>query len=137
FSNTVYDLKVTNKGILYACGNGFVAATSIPITGCADSACGKGILTGINTISNTNSVTLYPNPNNGKFTIHFSANGQSMNNCQIGIYNVLGQKIYSQILQQAKGDYEIDLSTQSKGVYLYRVLTETGASISIGKIIIQ
>ena len=29
-AGNVYDLKVTNNGLLYACGNGFVQAISIP-----------------------------------------------------------------------------------------------------------
>ena len=134
-TSMVHDIKISNTGVLYVCGNGFASAYTVPVSGCVDSAC--GMVTGINTISNENEVNLYPNPNNGKFTIHFDYNSQLINNCQIGIYNVLGQKIYSQALQHAQGDNQIDLSTQPKGIYLYRILSEKGTSISTGKLIIQ
>jgi hypothetical protein len=136
-TDTVYDIKIDNaRGTLYTCGKDFVRVLSISVTGCKDSTCNT--LTGIsNIVTESSSITLYPNPNNGKFTIHFDDISQSMNDCQIGIYNVLGQMIYSQILQHLKGSNEIDLSTQPKGIYLYRAQNQAGIPIYAGKVVIQ
>jgi hypothetical protein len=73
-----------------------------------------------------------PNPNNGKFIIESSAISGI---CSVEIYNMLGQKIYQASVNTT--NTQIDLSNKSDGVYLYRVITETGYLISEGKLIIQ
>jgi len=90
---------------------------------------------GINNIKSNNlDITAYPNPNNGQFTIQSSGiNGQE----SVDIYNVLGARIYSGMLKQVQHDYEINLSAQPAGVYLYRVLAEDGSLLGEGKLIIQ
>jgi hypothetical protein len=88
-------------------------------------------------ITKTNTITsLYPNPNNGKFTIQLSeataiAAGKSLT---AEIYNMLGQKAYASAVRP--GD-QIDLSNQASGLYLYRVITENGQLMGEGKVIIQ
>ncbi|HXP50499.1 MAG TPA: T9SS type A sorting domain-containing protein [Bacteroidia bacterium] len=79
-------------------------------------------------------VSIFPNPNNGLFTIQ--SNTAEVNST-VAIYNMLGEKIYTQPLRQAQGDNSIDLSNSPSGIYLYRVLTETGNLISSGKFVIQ
>ncbi|MBI2967953.1 MAG: T9SS type A sorting domain-containing protein [Bacteroidetes bacterium] len=76
---------------------------------------------------------IFPNPNNGQFTIH---NGQQVT-CDFEIYNVLGEKIYSNSLPIGE-DWggAIDLSNHPMGIYFYRF--DSGKNlISSGKIIIQ
>ena len=91
----------------------------------------------INEISSSNTATeIYPNPNNGKFTIRLSVvSHQSL----VEFYNMLGEKIYSAPLPQTpKGaSGEIDLSNQSAGIYLYHVTNEAGKVIGDGKFIIE
>ncbi len=100
--------------------------------GCIDTVCViVNLSTGINAISNSSSLTVYPNPNNGSFTIQSSAfNGQS----SIEIYNVLGEKVYSQ-LSTLYSPLSITLN-QPNGVYFYRVVTESGALLNEGKLVI-
>jgi hypothetical protein len=79
-------------------------------------------------------VKVYPNPSDGKFTIESSVvSGKSL----VEIYNVLGEKIYNETLRQVQGDNQIDLSNQTSGIYLYRVVSEKGELIGSGKLIIQ
>jgi hypothetical protein len=99
---------------------------------------GRGIwsspvyLTGINTLAPNNAFKIYPNPSSGKFTMQSSVtNGKS----SIEVYNMLGEKVYTGNLNSTTT--EIDLSNQSQGVYLYRMLSETGNLIAEGKLIIQ
>jgi uncharacterized repeat protein (TIGR03803 family) len=95
------------------------------------------ITTSINEVKvNYNTIKVYPNPSNGVFTI--VENGKlKMENEQntIEVYNVLGEKIYSQ-LSTLNSQFSIDLSNQPNGIYLYRVITETGELIGSGKLII-
>ncbi|HTB31071.1 MAG TPA: choice-of-anchor tandem repeat GloVer-containing protein [Bacteroidia bacterium] len=91
------------------------------------------------------SVTCYPNPSTGKFTLQSSAVSTQ---CAVEVYNGLGQKIYSGILPQTpvrmaqpggpKGVLStIDLSGQPSGVYLYRIIAADGGLLGEGKLVIQ
>lgn len=83
--------------------------------------------------ASTSSLTLFPNPNNGAFTIQSSvASGKS----SVEIYNVLGEKVYSQCNIQ-NPTFNIDLSSPQSGIYLYRILSESGTVVGSGKFMIQ
>jgi hypothetical protein len=76
-----------------------------------------GVITDIANISNED-IMLYPNPANDRVIIDL----QRLNSVQksnISIYNIQGQTIMQQILQQEKT--EIDISGLSKGVYILKV----------------
>ena len=93
-------------------------------------------ITGIDNIRSGNGqITIYPNPNNGEFVIQSSAaNGRS----SLEIYNVLGQNIYSNSLNLSKGSSaEINLGSQSAGVYFYRISKQDGSLIGEGKIVVE
>ena len=68
-----------------------------------------------NTMSN---VTLYPNPNKGQFTLSLPEE-----DCDIEIFNSLGQKVFS---HQAKGMTTLNLLGLSEGVYFVTVKSESG-----------
>jgi len=78
-------------------------------------------------------VEVYPNPSNGMLTLSLTNVNQE---CSIKVYSVLGQQVYWSSID-ANGSAEINLSGQSQGVYLYRVITETGDLVREGKIILQ
>jgi hypothetical protein len=82
-----------------------------------------------------NEVKVFPNPNNGKFTIQES--GARNQNSVVEIYNMLGEKVFSKSLLHLTTEYSLDLSSQSAGIYLYRILTEIGNLAAEGKLIIQ
>jgi PKD repeat protein len=91
-----------------------------------------GMPTGISTISDDGGVIVYPNPNNGSFTIQ-------MNNIQdkqqLTVYNVLGQQVYATVLNQEKTS--ISLNT-SAGIYFYRIISLDGNKmVSEGKLIVK
>jgi sugar lactone lactonase YvrE len=74
---------------------------------------------------------VYPNPNNGIFTIQTSGISAEL---LVEIFNMLGEEVYSQN-NIHNSTFNIDLSAKSSGVYMYRILTEAGSLISEGKII--
>ncbi|HXB11737.1 MAG TPA: choice-of-anchor tandem repeat GloVer-containing protein [Bacteroidia bacterium] len=77
-------------------------------------------------------ISVYPNPNSGKFHIELSVvSAQST----VEIYNMLGEKIYSTLLTAT--NTLIDLNTRVTGIYLFRIKSENGNLISSGKFIVQ
>jgi sugar lactone lactonase YvrE len=93
------------------------------------------VLGSINPITDAEpSAKVYPNPNNGSFQLVIN-NYQSVIHGTVEIYNMLGEKIYSKSFSTINSLLSIDISSKSAGVYLYRVVTETGSLISEGKII--
>ncbi|MDP1745115.1 MAG: T9SS type A sorting domain-containing protein, partial [Bacteroidota bacterium] len=70
-----------------------------------------------NKLSGTLSV--YPNPGTGKFKIQMDNGQLSLDNYQLSIYNVLGEKIFQSEIKNLKT--EIDISHQPNGIYIIRV----------------
>ena len=71
--------------------------------------------TSINTIASKTEFKVYPNPNNGEFTIELT----NINNSNITITNVLGQIIKT---QKAELMNQINLNVIEKGIYFINVL---------------
>jgi trimeric autotransporter adhesin len=98
---------------------------------------------GMENISVSNSLKVFPNPSNGKFTIQSSVvSGQSL----VEIYNEMGQKVASSNYSEGGAfkslpwggqGWALDLSNQPAGIYLYRVITHEGELVGSGKLIIQ
>jgi PKD repeat protein len=75
------------------------------------------ICTGLDKISQDNSINIYPNPSKGNFVIDFSEGNSG--NCIIEVRNALSQLIYSDkiVLSGSKIKKNINMSGESKGVY--------------------
>jgi len=94
----------------------------------------KDTVTGINELTvNSEEVKLYPDPNNGQFTIQSSVVGERL---LVNIYNVIGEEVYSEYTN-SNSSISVSLNSQPNGVYLYRILTQTGHLVSSGKFVIQ
>lgn len=92
----------------------------------------SGVPTGVSAISSTPSVKVFPNPNAGQFNIAL----QNISGTPyLKIYNVLGQEVYQSHLKNDNNP--INLSAQSKGIYIYRIFSETGSAISTGRLVIE
>jgi hypothetical protein len=89
--------------------------------------------TGIQAALSNNAIRVYPNPNNGIFTLESSF---PMDRSVVSIYNMLGEQVEAEkVLSDAKS--ELDLSGQAAGVYYYRVFSNNGALLANGKLVIQ
>jgi len=84
------------------------------------------------TQSDEETAKLFPNPNDGKFTV--SLQGVS-GKTQITVFNILGEQVYQSSLNTT--NTQIDLSNEADGIYLYRVVTEIGNLVSEGRLSIQ
>jgi len=77
-------------------------------------------------------VVVYPNPNNGSFTIAL----QNVNEpAQVEIYNMLGEKVQSEKLNA--NNARLEMTSPASGVYFYRVIQENGSFIGSGKFVIE
>jgi len=89
---------------------------------------------GINDIQHSNLFHVFPNPNNGIFTLESSVeNGKS----SVEIYNLLGEKVFSHKIQSSESGIRINISDQPSGVYFYRILKEDGSLLGEGKLVVE
>ena len=102
---------------------GCYQAIAIDSNGCkskSDSICFS--FAGINEITSNHGISIYPNPNDGTFTIHSPF---SIPNSQLTIRDVIGQLIYSQSFINSKGMETITIPL-SNGLYLWELTTNDG-----------
>jgi len=82
------------------------------------------IYTSIHTIQSAqNKLSIYPNPNNGRFTLDL--NSVSCKDARIEVINAQGQVIYMQTLDISK-KHTVQLPLHISGIYSVRVYTESG-----------
>jgi uncharacterized repeat protein (TIGR03803 family) len=111
--------------------NGIYCCTITDHNGCNDSACIAILFyTGINNITYSSGISIYPDPNNGQFSIEME-NEKPL----IEIYNALGQKVYFNYQIIKLSNYQIDLSNQPNGIYLVRILDKDGDLITQKKMV--
>jgi hypothetical protein len=91
---------------------------------------------GVPSLTDKSNVVVYPNPSNGNFTLTFSHPELVSGSQTIEVYNVLGEKVYSQFIIP-NSSFIINLSSQPNGIYLYRVITEDGNLMGEGKLVIE
>ncbi len=88
-------------------------------------------LTVLNQNTSSNSISLYPNPNNGFFKLQVD---KEINNGELIIMNTLGQIVFHQKVN--KGSSDIEINNLSKGIYYY-TLEENKTKLSSGKLVIE
>jgi len=84
---------------------------------------------GIKNNSSESSVSLYPSPNNGSFTVEIGA----LKNVRLEMYNVLGDLVYKSGLKNGKN--VLDAKNLGKGTYVAYILSDSGKAIK--KIVIE
>jgi len=92
------------------------------------------ITTSVNAIANEEHLKIYPNPSNGIVNFDLNKNEEAQK-CRIEIYTILGEEIYSKT-SMANYSFSIDISNQPKGIYLYRLFTESGNQMASGKLVV-
>jgi hypothetical protein len=66
------------------------------------------------------SFSLYPNPTNGTLNIDFLAN-KNRQNAEIEIFNILGEKVYTQQLKPEDESLRLSLGHLHRGIYIIRI----------------
>jgi len=82
--------------------------------------------TGIKTLEMQNElVNIYPNPNNGLFTISLNESGKDSKVASVSIYNMLGEKVFEKN-DLSSADKTIHVSELPNGTYFVRLVSTTG-----------
>ena len=89
---------------------------------------------GLGGIRENGACYVYPNPSMGSFNLLLTSIQEK---CSVEIFNVLGENVLTKSLRSAQGDNLINLTNQPNGVYFYRVLSENGALIGEGKVVVE
>jgi hypothetical protein len=127
-------LILTNTtGMVYAYASVPTSGIAMPDTTAAaiTSICQVVSVENIN--AGTKSSVVFPNPGKGIFTITNIEHGIS----NVEVYNVLGERVFKTHYSIPNTEYNIDISTQPDGIYLYRVMSDSGNLIGTGKLVIQ
>ena len=74
---------------------------------------------GVQEVKGIEDVQLFPNPTNGKFTIHFRS-GNTVKEVKIRVMSMTGQLVTQEITSHSGGRFtkELDMGGYSKGIYL-------------------
>ncbi len=82
-------------------------------------------------------INVYPNPNNGSFTLNLPADDESTEKItsNIYVYNLLGALIYTKT--ELSGQTEIDLSNQPKGTYFVKAINNKTGETDVKKVMVQ
>ncbi len=91
----------------------------------------EGITTMDNEYSNNPDIRIFPNPTNGMINIVTDG----INNADLTIYTIQGQIVYTEKLNAATSNKQLNLSYLTKGIYMIRISDEK--SNIIKKLIIQ
>lgn len=114
-------------------GSYYVIVTSN--NGCKDQSQSKAFtLVGVDDVSSSTSVRIFPNPHNGVFTIQFPSN-QHNGRTTIEVRDISGKLVYQESLTASAPTVErtIDLTRLSSGVYSLRIVSD--ATISVHSVI--
>ncbi len=70
---------------------------------------------------NLDNIDLFPNPNNGTFTVRFAT--ESKTPTTVSVISVTGKEVYREVIQDFNGRYDnrIDISNQAKGTYFLNI----------------
>ncbi len=74
-----------------------------------------------NNTLNLDNIELFPNPNNGTFSIRFVTESKAPTT--ISVIDVSGKEVYREVIQDFNGRYDnrIDISNQAKGTYFLNI----------------
>lgn len=122
--NNSLDADLTEYGPI---GKSIVKYTILNAMNHADSAqivfSYNGAITGVKELSNKNvsSLNLFPNPAKDNTTL--TINSTKASQVQVGVYNLLGDVIYTENVNLAPGDntIKLDVKTYPKGIYFVNV----------------
>jgi len=79
------------------------------------------------------SVNIYPNPNNGNFTLDYQLNSNQTG--KVFLFNSVGQQVGSYLLNSSEGKMTISNPSLTNGVYFYELSTSDNTTKE-GKVII-
>ena len=95
------------------------------VTAFANNTDGKEVIGGEPTVLPNWDAKIYPNPNNGVFSVMVNGNSSAL---EILVFNVIGEKVFE---LEILGDHgaKIDLSGLNKGLYVVQIIDRTRSEV--------
>ncbi len=93
------------------------------------------IVTGIEDFENIDLFNVFPNPNNGSFTLMLE--GYGTDDFKMEIYNVLGQSIYTEIIDFRNGRFTKTYSFDDIAAGTYIIQLKSGKKVMHKKIVVE
>ncbi len=119
-TGTVFDPAGLSPGLYYT------TYTYTSLHGCSSSDSAFVFVVdclGVDDLGDGQTVSIFPNPNDGNFTLRFAYVGEPMN---IAIYNALGSLVFESSVTQLVES--VELPAPSSGSYLMVIRSETGVA---------
>jgi hypothetical protein len=88
----------------------------------------------VESIPNAIGFNLYPNPNNGSFTVEYQLEQGATG--KVCLCNIIGEKVGEYTLNQSEGKMNITNYNLNNGVYIYQLYNNNNV-VKFGKIIIM
>jgi len=97
-----------------------------------------GFTTGINENTISRDLSVYPNPTTNKVFVEITDYGLGIKDYSIAVFDIYGKEVFINKVKSQKTNiknqkWEIDLSSQPKGIYIIKVRTDKG--VSVGKVV--
>lgn len=110
----------------------FPITYSVTVNGCSDSATQSITVqncTGISELNLASSIGVYPNPNNGTFTV--TLGNQELTNLTISVISFEGKLVFETKPEISNGDHNIQIQTNnlSSGIYLLRITATQSSAL--------
>jgi len=101
----------------------------------SNTACAQIITTGIGASTVQQQLQIFPNPNNGRFTIRITT--EAATEATLVISSITGQQVLQQqhSLQQGENQLQVQLPAMAKGLYLLQV--QSAGSVSTRRITVE
>lgn len=90
-----------------------------------------GIVSGIESMINDKKISVYPSIVKDSFVLDGALNSDT-NNLKIGVYNSIGQLVYSENLSASAGyvNHKVDVNKLQSGIYYVVIVTDNGDKIT-------
>lgn len=117
----IWNTSGTNDTIIVH-KTGRYSVTGTDSAGCSDTASYYITVTGIAQInSNSESISLFPNPNNGVFTLLYHLTAP---NTELKIIDITGRTIYEQNLLGTEGTEQINSAALTNGLFFWQIVMD-------------
>ncbi len=117
-------------GQSYTASQNGVYTVTVTVNGCSSTSAPFNVVNiGIDELNDDSFFTVYPNPNDGNFTISFQANIKA--GYKLELKNALGQSVYNETLTNYNGNFSkvVNISEYGKSVYMLSLITPDNAVV--------
>jgi uncharacterized repeat protein (TIGR03803 family) len=123
--------STSDTTIVKPLGNTTYTVTGTNSNGCSDTASFTVTVnpTGINSLSQTNSLEIYPDPNDGLFELEIN-NYELGINTTVEVYNIIGEKIYNNQFVISNSKSVINIGEEPMGMYFVKVISGNNVTVS-------